>query len=71
MYGSFPEVKIYGLIGTFRTVMADHPHHLRALIGNLRQSMPFWRKLRRVLVNSLVKIRTCRSCCASYGQPGC
>ena len=48
-------------------------HHLHsvALIDNLRQEMPIWRKVRLVLVNNFIKIKSRRNCCDNLGQPGC
>jgi hypothetical protein len=40
-------------------------------LDNLRQPMTFTRKLRLVLRNNLIKVRTRQTCCGNYGQPGC
>jgi hypothetical protein len=40
-------------------------------LENLRQPMPITRKLRLVLRNNLIKLRTRQSCCGNHGQPGC
>ena len=34
--------------------MGEHHHHSVALLDNLRQEMPFWRKVRLVLANNLL-----------------
>jgi hypothetical protein len=39
--------------------------------GNLKQPMPFWRKLRLLVGNNLIKLRTRKGCCGNYDQPGC
>ena len=33
--------------------------------------MPFGRKLRLLIANNLIKIKTRQSCCGNHGQPGC
>jgi hypothetical protein len=33
--------------------------------------VPFWPKLRLALANVWKKIRTGKSCCGNYGEPGC
>ncbi|GAB4534348.1 MAG: hypothetical protein Kow0063_17330 [Anaerolineae bacterium] len=40
-------------------------------LANLRQPMPIMRKLRLILRNNWIKIRTASSCCGNYGEPGC
>jgi hypothetical protein len=57
--------------GIMYPTMTECQHHPRALINNLRQPMPLWHKLRLLLGNTLIKIKTRRSCCGHYGQPGC
>ena len=39
--------------------------------ANLKQSMPIWRKLRLLVGNNLVKLRTRKGCCGNFDQPGC
>ena len=51
--------------------MGEHRHHSVALIDNLRQEMPFWRKIRLVLANNFIKIKSRHNCCGNLGQPGC
>ena len=51
--------------------MGEYHHHSVALIDNLRQEMPFWQKVRLVLVNNFIKIKSRRNCCGNLGQPGC
>ncbi|MCH8897272.1 MAG: hypothetical protein IIC33_03140 [Chloroflexi bacterium] len=46
----------------------EHPY---SPVANLRQPMPLRRKLRLLLINSLLKLKTRRSCCGNFGQPGC
>ena len=50
--------------------MKNHNHGI-VFLDNLRQPMPLWRKVRLVLSNNLIKIRTRRDCCGNHGQPGC
>jgi len=33
--------------------------------------MPLWRKLRLLVGNTLIKLRTRQGCCGNYDQPGC
>ena len=42
-----------------------------AFLENLRVPMDMNRKLRRVMNNTLTKIRRVRGCCGDYGNPGC
>jgi hypothetical protein len=39
--------------------------------SNLKQPMPFWRKLRLLAGNNLIKLRTRKGCCGNFNQPGC
>jgi hypothetical protein len=38
---------------------------------NMRQPMPFGRKVKLILRNTLRKIETRSDCCGNYGEPGC
>ncbi len=49
----------------------DERPNLRAVVENMRQPMPWGRKLRLVLRNNWIKLRTRSDCCGNYGQPGC
>lgn len=49
----------------------ERPPSLRASLENLRQPMPFRRKLRLLVRNNWIKLRTRSSCCGNYGEPGC
>jgi hypothetical protein len=40
-------------------------------LENLRQPMPLKQKLRLILRNNWIKIRTGSSCCGNHGEPGC
>ena len=40
-------------------------------LKNLRQPGPLGRKLRLVLRNNLIKLRTRSDCCGNHGEPGC
>jgi hypothetical protein len=40
-------------------------------IQNLRQPMPLGRKIKLILRNNWIKLRTRSSCCGNYGEPGC
>jgi hypothetical protein len=40
-------------------------------LENLRQPMPLGRKLKLVIRNTWIKIRTRSDCCGNYGEPGC
>ena len=51
--------------------MCEHDEHPYSIRANLGQPMPFWRKVRLVLANNFIKLKTRRGCCGNYGQPGC
>ena len=38
---------------------------------NLMQPMPLGRKIRLVVRNVAIKIRTGQTCCGHHGEPGC
>jgi hypothetical protein len=40
-------------------------------LQNLRQPMPLGRKIKLVLRNIWIRIRTRSGCCGNYGEPGC
>ncbi len=40
-------------------------------LQNLRQPMPLGHKVRLVLRNNWIKLRTRSSCCGNLGEPGC
>ena len=40
-------------------------------LENLRQSMPFRRKVRLFLRNNWTKLRKRSDCCGNFGEPGC
>lgn len=42
-----------------------------ALFTNMRVPMPWHRKLRLLVRNNWIKIRTGSACCGHYGEPGC
>lgn len=41
------------------------------LADNLRQPMPLSRKLRLIIRNGWIRIRTGSNCCGNHGEPGC
>ncbi len=47
------------------------PPCLRESPENLRRPMPLGRKLRRLVQNDRIKLRTRSSCCENHGEPGC
>lgn len=49
----------------------DERPNLRTVIENLRHPMPWGRKLRLVVRNNWIKLRTRSDCCGNYGEPGC
>ncbi len=49
----------------------NHGPSLERVLENLRQPMPFGRKVRLVIGNTLRKMIRLRSCCGRPGQPGC
>lgn len=49
----------------------DERPNLQAVIENLRHPMPWGRKLRLVVRNNWIKLRTRSDCCGNYGEPGC
>lgn len=40
-------------------------------LDNLRQPMPLRRKVRLIVRNNWIKLRTRSDCCGNYGEPGC
>lgn len=40
-------------------------------LENLRQPMPLKQKMRLLLRNNWIKIKTRQSCCGNHGEPGC
>jgi len=44
---------------------------IKAVIGNLKKSIPLWRKLGLVIKNTLLKITKFQNCCGHPGEPGC
>lgn len=50
--------------------MSERPS-LRAVFTNMQASMPMRRKLRLVLRNNWIKLRTGQNCCGNLGEPGC
>jgi hypothetical protein len=40
-------------------------------LQNMRQPMPLARKIKLVLRNNAIKLRTGSTCCGNYGEPGC
>ena len=51
--------------------MCGQPETSFSLFGNLRQPMPLRRKLRLLVSNNFKKLKTLRSCCGNYDEPGC
>jgi hypothetical protein len=53
--------------------MCDGHRHLfdSQALQNLRQPMPLDRKIKLVVRNVWIRIRTRSSCCGHYGEPGC
>jgi hypothetical protein len=45
--------------------------NLRTSVNNILQPMPLPTKLKLLLLNNLLKVRTLSSCCGHSGQPGC
>jgi hypothetical protein len=43
----------------------------RAFLANLKAPIPWPRKLRLLLRNSLIKLARLKSCCGHPGEPGC
>ncbi|MFQ5594452.1 MAG: hypothetical protein ACE5HA_09905 [Anaerolineae bacterium] len=50
--------------------MSDRPS-FRAAITNMQVPMPLGKKLRLVLHNNWIKLRTGQNCCGNHGEPGC
>ena len=42
-----------------------------AFIRNLKTPMPLGRKVRLVVRNTAIKIKTRQGCCGNHGEPGC
>ena len=58
--------------------MSEHDHgpqpkpSLSAAFSNWSTyDAPFMTKLRMVVSNNLIKLRTRQNCCGNHGQPGC
>jgi hypothetical protein len=53
--------------------MCDRDRHgtVRETLENLRQPMSLHRKLRLIVRNYWLRIRTASTCCGNYGEPGC
>ena len=51
--------------------MAHHHEEEFAILANIRQPMPFRRKLWLVLSNTVIKLKNRQNCCGNLGQPGC
>ncbi len=50
----------------------DERPDLRAVLANWRTyDAPVPTKLRLVVTNNLIKLRTRQGCCGNHGQPGC
>jgi hypothetical protein len=41
------------------------------VLENMRQPMPWRRKLHLFLRNNWIKVRTRSDCCGNHGEPGC
>ena len=54
-----------------QATMCGQPETSFSLFGNLRQPMPWRRKLRLLVSNNFKKLKTLRSCCGNYDEPGC
>ena len=52
-------------------LMGHHHEEESAILANLRQPMPFRRKLWLVLYNNAIKLKNRQNCCGNLGQPGC
>ncbi len=52
---------------------AEKPRHgtPQESLKNLRQPMPLGKKLRLLLRNNCIKLRTGSTCCGNHGEPGC
>ena len=45
---------------------------IRQSLRNFREyDAPFLTKLRMVVSNNVIKLRTRKDCCGNFGQPGC
>ena len=53
--------------------MCDPKHRgtLSETLENLRKPVPYRRKIRLVLRNNWLKLRTRSGCCGNHGEPGC
>lgn len=40
-------------------------------LDNLRKPMPLGRKIRLIVRNNWIKLRTRSECCGNHGEPGC
>jgi hypothetical protein len=47
-----------------------HPN-AKAVIDNLRQPLPFWKKIALIIKNTAIKMGKLQSCCGNPGEPGC
>jgi len=44
---------------------------IASFFTNLQAPMPLGRKVRLLLCNNWIKIKTRSNCCGHYGEPGC
>lgn len=44
---------------------------LRSFFTNMSAPMPWPTKIRLLLRNNFIKIKTRRNCCGHHGEPGC
>ncbi len=53
---------------------SNHQHDRpdpQAFLENLRQPMPWRRKIKLFLRNNWIKMRAGSDCCGNHGEPGC
>ena len=43
----------------------------KEFIANLRLGMPWREKVRLIIKNNFIKIKTLKNCCGHPGEPGC
>lgn len=51
--------------------MTTNRPHITSFFTNLQAPMPLGRKVRLLLRNACITIRTGSNCCGRYGEPGC
>lgn len=52
-------------------MMSGKRPSISSFFTNLQAPMPWGRKVRLLVRNNWIKLRSRRNCCGNYGEPGC